>query len=72
MANKNQEPISRWGCAKAIFFSGILVVFVAILIDAWDDPHKSRSPYSRVLVWLYIIAVFYVLLKAKFKKGWFD
>lgn len=72
MANKNQEPISRWGCAKAIAFSGLAVVFLAVLIDGCDNPKKTGSTYSTVLVWIYIIVVIYVGTGTKFKKGWFD
>jgi hypothetical protein len=72
MANKNQEPISRWDFAKAIAIVATVVILLAITIDGCDEPGKAVSPYSRVVVWLYVIAVLYVLTKAKFKKGWFD
>lgn len=49
-----------------------MVISVAALIDGCDEPKKSGSPFSTVLVWIYVIAVIYVLLGAKFKKGWFD
>jgi hypothetical protein len=72
MANKQEKPISRWGCAKAIYFSGIVVILLAALMDGCDNPKKSGSPYSAVLCWIYILAVICVLLNAKFKKGFFE
>jgi hypothetical protein len=42
MANKQQQPLSRLGCAKAIFFGMAVVIFMVAFIDSCEI-QKSKK-----------------------------